>query len=106
MPALISEMVPAIPGLTSPFLPVRQGEPREVFAERIIGFSGTPGKGFGHEFSGLMRPGTGCLIAQFDLFLAVFLDHGAGTLAWQQTDIDVKDCLITHSRRDVCRQVQ
>ena len=73
---------------------------------RIIGFYSTSGKGFWHEFSGLVGSGASSLIAQHDLFLTIFFNHGASSLAWGQTDIDEKDRLIARSRRDVRLQVE
>ena len=77
-----------------------------LIAERIIGFYGTPGKGFCHDFGALVGPGAGSLVAQHDLFLAIFLNHGAGTLSRWQADIDEEYCLVTHSRSNVRVQVQ
>ena len=56
--------------------------------------------------TGLILARAGRAVPQQHVFLAVFLDDGAGAAPGRQADVDKKHGRVPHARRDIGRQVQ
>ena len=75
--------------------------PRAARGGRIIGFSGLSDKG--SRFRLLRTRGQ---LAQQDLLFAVSLDDRTCATAWRKSHVDKIDGPVSHSRRNVSRQLE